>query len=103
MGTNLRGPSGHDLQLTSIELTDGAGRTLTNYWVGSRIGRLDPSHTLDNRPPAKRWLVAGVTVNLAVLAYFKYAGFFLANVNAILGHLWARLDCGTRRPCFSHT
>ena len=64
------------------------GSILWNYWVGNRIGRLDPSHTLDNRPPAKRWLVAGVTVNLAVLAYFKYAGFFLANLNAILGQQW---------------
>ena len=29
MGTNLRGPSGHDLQLTTIDLTDGTDRTLT--------------------------------------------------------------------------
>ena len=30
MGTNLRRPSGHDLQLTTIHLTDGTGRTLTD-------------------------------------------------------------------------
>ena len=29
MGTNSRGPSGHDLQLTTIDLTDGTDRTLT--------------------------------------------------------------------------
>ncbi len=28
-GHNLRGPSGHDLQLTTIDLTDGTDRTLT--------------------------------------------------------------------------
>ena len=59
-----------------------------NYWVGNRIGRLDPGRFPGNRPQAKHWLVAGVAVNLAVLAYFKYAGFFLTNLTAILGQNW---------------
>ena len=47
MGTNLRRPSGHDLLLTPIDLTDGTGRTLTiahgiekvNFGFGSTDGR----------------------------------------------------------------
>lgn len=38
------------------------------------------------RRPGARWmLAAGVTVNLAVLGYFKYANFFVDNVNALFG------------------
>lgn len=33
----------------------------------------------------KLLLVAGISFNLGLLAYFKYADFFLANVNALLG------------------
>jgi len=37
------------------------------------------------RSRAKAVLVAAVTANLAVLAYFKYANFFLASINHIAG------------------
>ena len=37
---------------------------------------------------AKRWLVLGLTLNLALLAYFKYANFFVGNLNALLGFDW---------------
>jgi len=33
----------------------------------------------------KSYLVFGLTVNLGVLAYYKYAGFFVQNVNALTG------------------
>ena len=32
----------------------------------------------------KRWLVASIVLNLGLLAYFKYANFFIENVNRIL-------------------
>ncbi len=37
----------------------------------------------------KKWLLAlGVTANLALLGYFKYAGFLLTTVNAMAGTEW---------------
>jgi alginate O-acetyltransferase complex protein AlgI len=66
------------------------GSILWNYWVGSNIGKLDPvSGNAGHRRLAKYWLIAGVSVDLAVLGYFKYAGFFIANVNALLGADWS--------------
>jgi alginate O-acetyltransferase complex protein AlgI len=65
------------------------GSILWNYWVGSNIGKLDPlSDVSRQRRRARYWLTAGISVDLAVLAYFKYAGFFIANVNALLGVDW---------------
>lgn len=61
------------------------GSIAWNFWVGTRIGHLVAS----SRPRAKRWLIAGVSVDLVLLGYFKYAGFFLANLNALLGHDWS--------------
>lgn len=60
-----------------------------NYWVGSQIAKLNPLHTnLETRAIAKRWLILGVFVNLALLAYFKYANFFIDNLNVVLGQNW---------------
>jgi alginate O-acetyltransferase complex protein AlgI len=66
------------------------GSIACNFWIGTNIGKLDPvSDNAENRRKAKRWLIAGVTVNLTLLGYFKYAGFFLANINALLGFDWS--------------
>lgn len=66
------------------------GSILWNYWVGTNIGKLDPlSGVASKRRLARYWLTAGISVDLVVLAYFKYAGFFLANVNALLGGDWS--------------
>ncbi len=51
---------------------------LSNYAFGSLIGRRVNAGL---RPAAKRWLIVGVTINLALLAYFKYFNFFLDNLN----------------------
>ncbi|MDF2447119.1 MAG: rane bound O-acyl transferase, family protein [Moraxellaceae bacterium] len=51
--------------------------TLWNYWNGLLIARAEGA-------AAKRWLVAGVLVNLGVLGYFKYANFGIENLNALL-------------------
>ncbi|WP_157264912.1 MBOAT family O-acyltransferase [Azohydromonas aeria] len=58
------------------------GSIAANFLLGLRIARL-----LDagRRPAAKGWLVAGVGFNLLLLGYFKYANFFLDNLNALLG------------------
>ncbi|RYF48614.1 MAG: MBOAT family protein, partial [Comamonadaceae bacterium] len=49
-----------------------------NYWMGLQLtpqpGRSDRAR--------KRWLIVALTINLGVLAVFKYADFFLVNVNA---------------------
>lgn len=37
--------------------------------------------------PRRRWLAAGVTLNLAALAYFKYANFGVDSLNALLAAL----------------
>lgn len=50
-----------------------------NFVIGQRIAR---------SRPLKRWLVIGVVFNLGLLAYYKYAGFFVANLNALLGSDW---------------
>ncbi|MCB1961107.1 MAG: MBOAT family protein [Rhodocyclaceae bacterium] len=59
------------------------GSIVWNYWVGMRIA-IAGQRTLN----AKRWLIVGVSVNLLVLAYFKYAGFLVENVNALTGMHW---------------
>ena len=37
---------------------------------------------------ARCWLALGITLNLAALGYFKYANFFVDNLNALLGTGW---------------
>lgn len=53
-----------------------------NFLAGRQLGKL---HRLHRNRAAKLWLAAGVTLNLAVLGYFKYAGFFVESLNAVAG------------------
>jgi D-alanyl-lipoteichoic acid acyltransferase DltB (MBOAT superfamily) len=55
---------------------------LTNFRIGEALAR---AHKNNSTRQAKLLLALGVTLNLAVLGYFKYAGFFVANVNTITG------------------
>src|SRR5690606_4219882 len=55
-----------------------AAVTMWNYLFGLRI------HAHAGTRTARRWVVAGVTGNLATLGYFKYANFGVANINAVL-------------------
>jgi D-alanyl-lipoteichoic acid acyltransferase DltB (MBOAT superfamily) len=50
---------------------------LFNYWCGMRIGAPGARR--------KRWLVFGLAANLSLLAYYKYANFFLASLNDVAG------------------
>ena len=58
---------------------------LFNFALGSAISR-EHRRGHDN---GKKWLlVAAVATNLSLLAYYKYANFFLANANAMFGTAW---------------
>src|SRR5579863_1136851 len=47
-----------------------AGSILGNYWFGQRI----------DRRGSRRWLIAGIAANLALLGWFKYANFMIHDV-----------------------
>jgi len=51
-----------------------------NYAFGRRLSRDAAAGT-----PHKPVLVAGITFNLVLLGYYKYADFFITNVNALAG------------------
>ncbi len=48
---------------------------ILNYSFGLLI------HKKANSPAAKTYLITGITLNLLMLAVFKYAGFFIENIN----------------------
>lgn len=58
-----------------------AGVTVLSYAFALAI-----EHAADERP-RKRWLALGVTLNLATLAYFKYANFGVESFNSLLAAL----------------
>ncbi len=57
---------------------------LINYLVGFVLGRW---HANTERSPAaaRMLLFLGIAFNLGLLGYFKYAGFFVENLNGLLG------------------
>jgi alginate O-acetyltransferase complex protein AlgI len=57
---------------------------LINFWVGQTLAR-------DFRGGKQNpyLLASGIAINLAVLGYFKYANFFIGNVNAAFGTAFA--------------
>ena len=57
--------------LASVVVNYGFGRRLSRAAAAGRRGRA--------------LLAAGIAFNLALLGYFKYADFFIANLNAVLG------------------
>ncbi|MDR0736852.1 MAG: MBOAT family protein [Zoogloeaceae bacterium] len=59
-----------------------AAVTLFNYWIGLRVG----ASGVRTRA-ARRWLTFGVVIDLCVLGYFKYAGFGVESLNAIITSL----------------
>ncbi|MBL8495356.1 MAG: MBOAT family protein [Rhodocyclaceae bacterium] len=54
---------------------------LVNFWIGTRL----IANGADNQSTGSRLLLAGVIFNLGLLAWFKYAGFVVANANLLLG------------------
>ena len=65
------------------------GVSVVNYACGAGIAASDDPRT------RRRWLAASVVASLGVLAWFKYAVFFAANANALLGPF------GVAIPAFS--
>jgi D-alanyl-lipoteichoic acid acyltransferase DltB (MBOAT superfamily) len=59
-----------------------AGSIGANYFCGGRILRLARA---GDRGAARRWLIAGIGLNLSLLGWFKYAGFALHTVAAVTG------------------
>ena len=61
------------------------GSITVNFILGQRIvsslrqGRLTGG---------RRWFILGIVLNLAALAYFKYANFFIENLDALFGVEW---------------
>ena len=56
------------------------GSILFNYTIGQVINMVRTSGRLQS---ARRVLAVGVTGNLALLSYYKYADFFITNLNAV--------------------
>ncbi|MBK5913833.1 MBOAT family O-acyltransferase [Rhodocyclus purpureus] len=66
------------------------GSIIWNFWIGKKIGGARqvggvPAKTV----AARNWFTLGVAVDLGLLAYFKYAGWFVANLNALTGQDWS--------------
>ncbi|WP_448547383.1 MBOAT family O-acyltransferase [Thalassotalea fusca] len=49
------------------------GSMVFNYWIGKTLGK----------KPNKPLLTFGIVTNLTAIAYFKYAGFIVLNINAV--------------------
>ena len=62
------------LLLASIAVNFSVGKRIAASALGSAARRV--------------WLIVGVVFNLGLLAYFKYANFFVDNLNAALGSAW---------------
>jgi len=61
------------------------GSIIFNYWMGRRIGAaLGASR--------KRWLTFAIAADLALLAYFKYADFFISGVNLVAADEFPQLN-----------
>lgn len=58
------------------------GSIVANYSFGSWIARAGARQEAGGR---KRLLIVAIAANLALLAYYKYANFFLGNINSAAG------------------
>jgi alginate O-acetyltransferase complex protein AlgI len=56
------------------------GSITFNYWMAIAVDRARAR----SEQAAKRWVAFAVTVNLVVLGVFKYANFFVDNVNTVI-------------------
>jgi D-alanyl-lipoteichoic acid acyltransferase DltB (MBOAT superfamily) len=57
---------------------------LFNFWLGRQIGRV-----VGARRSGGTLLFWGVTANLLLLGYYKYANFFVTNINVLCGTDWS--------------
>ena len=61
------------------------GSIVCNYVFGLWIAKAGVSQEEKRK---KRLLIVAITANLALLAYYKYANFFVGNLNPLLGTSW---------------
>lgn len=62
------------------------GTSWLDYWCARRIvaaQKVSPGEHLIGHSVARRWLLLSIGSNLAVLAFFKYAGFFAKSINEL--------------------
>jgi len=59
------------------------GSMLVNYGIGTVLSR--PPTSGRHQVSPKLVLAVAITLNLALLGYYKYADFFLSNLNALVG------------------
>lgn len=64
------------------------GSILFNFAVGSTITKMGNSASLKKGFSRKSLLTFGIVSNIALLAYFKYMDFFIANANTLLSTHW---------------
>src|SRR5215510_13680154 len=64
---------------------------VVNFRIGAFISRRIAAGGNSERLSARAALIVGIVFNLGLLAYFKYANFFVGNLNAALG---VHLDIG---------
>jgi len=60
-----------------------------NFVVGGKIALSADAAESATQVHKKHWLIFGVASNLLLLGYFKYANFFMDNLNLVLGQNWA--------------
>ncbi|WP_397534926.1 MBOAT family O-acyltransferase [Roseateles sp.] len=63
------------------------GSIAANFFFGQRIASARGASGSGSGAP-RLWLVLGIVFNLGLLAYFKYANFFVHSLNAALGFDW---------------
>lgn len=61
------------------------GSIICNYSFGTWIARAEAVHMHVRK---KRLLIISIAANLALLGYYKYANFFIINLNPALGTSW---------------
>lgn len=57
-----------------------------NFWVGARISKIIQQEL--KKDHARRLLITGISTNLLLLGYFKYANFFIDNLALISDLQW---------------
>jgi D-alanyl-lipoteichoic acid acyltransferase DltB (MBOAT superfamily) len=62
------------------------GSVLVNYLISRKL--VDSHKEKAESVIATRWLIFGICVNLGLLGYFKYANFFVDNLNLAAGTEW---------------
>ena len=62
------------------------GSIVCNYAFGLWITKAGVRH--EDRRHKKHLFIVAITANLLLLAYYKYANFFVSNINGVAGTQW---------------